>query len=179
MAVPPGMPGDGPLPGALATAGGDVVGVPEVLARSQGTLLFAGTVGLSFTREVRSRPSGPSPVMRHLARPWRSPSLNTRSSISTAEPSALTVWLTTSARNGPTPRNTNQAPKASRATAAMTPTSTVACPWTGRGWAARPGCSAARGRALDRLLAALADLAAGLHRRLAAGADAHVHSGRR
>ena len=29
--------------------------------------------------------------------------------------------------------------------------------------------------AVDRLLAPLADLAAGLHRRLAAGADAHVH----
>ena len=71
--------------------------------------------------------------MRHRARPWRSPSLNTRSSTSTAEPSALTAWLTTSARNGPTPRNTNQAPKASRATAAMIPTSTVACPWTGLG----------------------------------------------
>ena len=73
------------------------------------------------------------PVIRQRARPWRSPSLTTRSSTSTALPSALSVWLTTSDRNGPTPRNTNQAPTASRTSAATIPTSTVACPWTGLG----------------------------------------------
>ena len=144
------------------------------------TLPCPGTVGLSRTSEVRTRPSGPMPVIRHRAAPLAvalvdQPQLDLDGAAVGAQGLAdhLGPERPDTAEHEPGPHGEHDQ-------RGHDPDEHGGVPLDGAG-GGQPGRVVAQrvGRALQRLLAALTNLAAGRHRRLAAGADAHIHSGRR